>query len=168
MTPNDRAGFAATLTGMANLYGATLSREGLEAWWQTMQPWELADFRAAAAHLQGISQFMPRPADFNALRKVATPDAGQAWAAVLKHIRSGRYRDGTLTGNAVINSAVAALGGFKAIAFHDEDKLHFLERRFAEHFAAAQDRSAVLGALPHLAPPAGLPRLPDLSIRRLA
>ena len=168
MTPTDKPRLAKVLTGISEIYGAKLSAAALEVYWIALREWPFEEFERAAAHLASSSKFMPRPADWTELRQAATPDPGTAWATVLEHIRTGRYRDGSLTGDAVIDAAVAACGGFKAIAFHDTDKLHFVERRFAEHFATAQDRARVLSALPHLAPPPGLPPLPNLAMRRLS
>ena len=42
------------------------------------------------------------------------------------------------------------LGGYTAIAMCDEDKLHYLERRFVEHYEAKQDADEVREALPSL------------------
>ena len=52
----------------------------------------------------------------------------------------------------ITDRAVAALGGYVAIAMCDEDKLHYLERRFQEIYEGMQDAGDIRAALPNLTP----------------
>lgn len=150
MIQADRGKFLEIVIGFAELKGKSLSAPALELFWNAMQDWRIEDFQAAANQLIKSCPWMPTPKEFEDLRKKAGRlSAGEAWADVLCLVRSGAYRAGGLS--LLIDAAVAALGGYQAIAMHDEAALHFLERRFAEHFAALEDRADIREALPAIA-----------------
>jgi hypothetical protein len=46
---------------------------------------------------------------------------------------------------------VQALGGYKALAFHDIEYLHHMERRFGEHFEELREVLDTREAVPQLA-----------------
>jgi len=144
--------FKAVMVGMAKLYERELDGVLLDAYWISLRGWSLEEFEQAAAHLMGTEEFMPRPAAFNALRKAERSTTGEAWATAVEHARSSNYRSGLL-GDPAVDGAVRALGGYVAIARCDEDRLHFLERRFAEHYEAIQDAEDTREAVPLLAGP---------------
>lgn len=150
MRPQDRDPFVRTVIGFAELRGKTLSAPAIEIYWRAMQDWPIDEFQAAAQHLIRACQFMPTPYDFEQLRKAAKPTAGEAFARAVQHAASSAYRNGEL-GDAQIDSAVRALGGYVAIAMCDTDKLHFLERRFAEHYEALGDALIVRSELSAIA-----------------
>lgn len=161
MTPDDKQAFAEIVTGFAELKGKSLSTAALKIYWNSMQHWEIAAFREAANQLLRTCEFMPTPKDFEDLRKAGRPTAGEAWTEVLNYVRKGFvYWDaGRPTPNAAVQKpaspltdrAVAAIGGYQAIAMSETDKTHFLERRFAEHYEAMQDADEVREALPQVA-----------------
>lgn len=157
MNGTDSKRFAEILTGMAELYGQSLTQPAIRIYWQAMQDWTLADFEQAASHLAKTAKYFPRPADFNALRKRAgTLTSGEAWAKVLDYCR-GAYRDGAgLDSGGPIDQAAHALGGYRSIAMHDTDALHFLERRFAEHYGAVGEADETRRSVPALARGNGL------------
>lgn len=161
MTPADQPAFLAVLNGLAAIKpGKGLTAEALDLWWLAMREWSLADFKAAASHLAKSHEFMPSPFHFEQLRKAGRPTAGEAWAKVLDYVRKGytRWTDGGISANGTAPQlddltlrVVAALGGFDQIAMCQNDKLHFLERRFAEHHADMQDSQDVRVAVPQIA-----------------
>jgi hypothetical protein len=152
MQPADFQRFKSVMTGMAKVYERELDGVLLDAYWLTLRGWSLPEFEAAAAHLMSTSEFMPRPAAFHALRQAARPTPGEAWARVLRHVRTGAYRQGGLRDDTV-ESAVRALGGYRAIAMSHEERLPFLERRFSEHYATKADVEVIREALPQLVAP---------------
>ena len=152
MTPSDRKAFLEVVVGLAELKGKLLSAPALELYWNAMQRWRIDDFRAAASHLVSSCEFMPTPKDFEDLRKAARETPGEAWARAIGHAASSAYRSGP-TGDGLLDRAVRALGGYVAIAMCDEDRLHFLERRFTEIYEAIEDAEGVRGALPQIAGP---------------
>lgn len=123
-----------------------------------MQGWDIADFRAAAIVVLKRSEYMPTPKTFEDLRLAGRPTAGEAWGAAVQHAALGRYRQ-QLLGDPLTDACVAMLGGYRALGQCEEDKLHFLERRFAEHYAAKQDAEDVRQALPQIAARSGWPLL---------
>jgi hypothetical protein len=146
--------FRAVMTGMAKVYEREIDGALLDAYWLALRDWSLADFEAAAAHLMRTSKFMPRPADFHELREAGRPTAAEAWLKAVEAsagaISCGRVMTVRTCGDPLIDRAVRAIGGYGAIAMCDEDKLHFLERRFAEHYESIQDAEEVRAALPQL------------------
>lgn len=150
MTPQDRTKFLEIVIGFAELKGRQLSAPALELYWRSMQHWSIEDFSRAAEHLVRTCKFMPGPADFEALRKAGRPTPGEAWQKALGHCASGNWRSGKGCGDPAVDAAVAACGGWQAVAHCDIDKLGFIERRFAEHYDTAEDRNDTRQAVPEL------------------
>lgn len=136
MRPEDRKPFLEVVIGFAELKGKQLSAPGLELYWNAMQDWTIEEFRQAANVLIRTCEFMPTPKEFNDLRKAALPTKGEAWAAVLQHLRGG-YRNGGLSPE--IDAAVRAIGGYRNLAMLPADKLAWQEKRFCEHYGEAAD-----------------------------
>lgn len=158
MTPADRKPFLETIVGFAELKGKQLSAPALELYWRSLQHWTLTDFRAAAEQLLRTCEFMPLPKDFEDLRKAGRPTAGEAWAAVLDYARRdyspnfpARLPTRGVLGDPIIQRAINAVGGVRAIAMTNSDAMHFVERRFCEHFESAQDSDDIREALPQIA-----------------
>jgi hypothetical protein len=148
--PADKPKFIKQLVGLAAIKpGKDLTPEGCEIWWQAMQDWQLEEFQQAAAHLAKSVEFMPSPFHFEQLRKAGRPTAGEAWADIRAMAR--RSYEGE-PADPIAARALQALGGLRAVAMCDSDKVHFLERRFAEHFEQIQDAEGVRTALPQIAP----------------
>ena len=150
MKSRDRDQFLEIVLGLAELTGKKLSDVGLELYWRALQQWNIEDFRAAASYLARSCEFMPVPHDFEKLRKAGIETPGEAWAKVLAHCESGTWKFAAL-GQPKIDSIVQMLGGYQLLAHTRLDKLGFLERRFAEHYADSQDVDDVREALPQIA-----------------
>lgn len=139
MRPHDRTAFLEVIVGFAELKGRQLSAPAIELYWNAMQGWSIDEFRAAANVLIRTCEFMPTPKDFEELRKAPLPTKGEAWAAVLRHLRGG-YRAGGLAPE--IDRAVHALGGYRHLAMMPTDQLTWQEKRFAEHYGDAREADA--------------------------
>jgi hypothetical protein len=154
MTRDDYEAFCEIVLGFAELKGRQLSAPALELYWRAMQHWSIEEFRAAAEQLLRTCEFFPTPKDFESLRKAGRPTAAEAWLKAVEAsagaISCGRVMTVRTCGDPLIDRAVRAIGGYGAIAMCDEDKLHFLERRFAEHYESIQDAEEVRAALPQL------------------
>ena len=120
------------MTGMAKVYERAVDQVLLDAYWVSLREWSLEEFEKGAAVLMRTSKFMPRPADFNELRKAALPTVGEAWASVLHHCKGG-YRDGRGV-SPQIDAAVRPLGGYRTLAMLPLEEMHWQEKRFAEHY----------------------------------
>lgn len=170
MQPTDADAFRNIIRGMCKLYAQEPDSALLDAYWLALGNWSLAEFSEAAAHLMAHNKFMPRPADFNELRKAGRPTVGEAWAKAIRSCRSAwtpnGYRGGT-SGDELVDRAVRSIGGYAAIAQCEQDKLHFLERRFSEHYEAQQDAEEVREALPLLCAPESLKALLGSTRRKL-
>ena len=146
MIAEDRQQFVEVVLGFAELKGKALSKPAVDLYWAAMQHWSIDEFKAAAQVLLQRCTFFPTPKEFEDLRRAGRPTAGEAWAKAVAAARRGGGTDDPL-----IERAVAAMGGWLVLRMSDEDKLHFLERRFAEHYAEIQDATDVRDAVPQLA-----------------
>lgn len=139
MSEAEKPAFFRILVGLQSVKpGKELTPEGCEIWWKTMSPkWTLAEFELVALELNESCTFMPGAAEFTAWRRdrlvAQRPNANEAWQRALKHAATSAYRNGPL-GHALIDLTVSALGGYTAIAMCEEPDLHYLERRFTEHY----------------------------------
>lgn len=147
--------FKTLMTGMGRMFNASPDSTVLDVYWISLRDWTLADFEGAVGHLLQTAKFMPRPADFHDLRKAGNPTAGEAWTRARQAIRNANWSDieatGFSCGDPLTNQAVHAIGGYRVIGMCESDKLHFLERRFAEHYEAMGDAQAVREAVPQIA-----------------
>lgn len=150
MRADDKAEFAKVVLAFAELKGKQLSLPAVELYWFAMQDWDIEDFKMAAGHLLKTSEFMPVPKDFEDLKKAGRNTAGEAWDKAVGHAASSRYRKGP-TGDDLIDQCVRMIGGYAAIAMCEEEKLHFLERRFVEHYATLEESHDVRASLPRIA-----------------
>jgi len=161
----DKPEFARILTGLAAIKpGGKLTRDALEIWWAAMQPWTMEDFRAAAAHLAREVEFMPNPHHFEKLRKAARRTSGEAFALARQCWCGG----GTSTGDEVVDRVVRMLGGYRLLGLMPSDQVHFVERRFAQHYDALTDADDSRGALPQLSACATIPAVLSEKVAALA
>lgn len=149
MTDDQKPAFVAALTELAALKpGAKLARESYAAWWNIMRGgWSLEAFQQACQHLARTVEFMPNPFHFEQLRKAQRPTPGEAWARALDCGRHGR----STSGDALIDAAVRAIGGYRAIGMSEVDKTRFLEMRFCEHYERLGEVDEIRERLPELA-----------------
>ncbi len=155
MKPEDRKAFLDVVIGLCELKGKQLSAPALEIYWGALQRWPIDEVKVAANHLATTCEFMPMPKDFEDLRKAGRATAGESWAKAVKacgtcHSAQG-YTSGGTCGDPFIDRVVRAIGGYKVIAMCDEDKLHFLELRFTEHFETMLDADDTRVGVPEIA-----------------
>lgn len=160
MQPADYQRFKAVMTGMGKLYERELDKPLLDAYWLALTTWSLTDFEAGAGQLMRTSEFLPRPAAFEALRQAGRPTAAEAWERARRAsgsaIQCGHVTHNGTCGDELIDRAVRGIGGYGVIAMCETDKLPFLERRFAEHYSQLQDAEEVRQAVPQIAGPSTL------------
>lgn len=151
MQPTEGDRFRNLLRGMGRMYGQEPDALVLDAYWIALRDWEFSDFQAAAAHLMATAQFMPRPAEFNALRRAGEPTPAEAWSVALPGCKHWRTPEQLPNGR--IARAAAAVGGFRAIAMSDvESDLPHVQRRFLDAYEELTDVEATREAVPQIAP----------------
>jgi hypothetical protein len=158
MNSTDRKAFSDGITMLCEMFGKESSTALLDAYWIALRGWSLEDFTAAISVLLSTSKFMPRPADFNEVKRKQKLTAGEAWARVLEHIRSGRAiplgqsasvstRQGM--GDPIIDAVVQMVGGYYTIGHASQNDLPHLERHFLEHYenqeTVEESREALAG-----------------------
>jgi hypothetical protein len=143
MQPADYERFRALMNGMGRVFEREIDSPLLDAFWVALGAWALPDFEAAAGTLLRTSKFMPRPADFTALRRRAEPTAGEAWAAVFEGV-------GAVTDRA--RRALQIVSGGRALTMmnlaHD---IPHVQRRFLEVYEELADVDHIRHELPQLA-----------------
>lgn len=150
METTDFQRFKAVMAGMARVFGAEIDKPLLDGYWLALRDWQIADFEGAAAHLMGSSKFMPRPADFNELRKKASEQsAGEAWEKVLKAIRTMYVREGASV-DAKTDAVVRQMGGYAHLALMPSEDLKFRARDFQTLWADMGEVEEARTALPNL------------------
>lgn len=154
MTPNDYLAFCEIVEGFAALRGKDLPKAAIKLYWSAMQHWSLEEFRAAAEHLLRNCQFMPTPYDFEQLREATGVAADEAWERARKACSScivaGQLTGGGTCGDPLIDRAVAAIGGYKAIAMCSAEHIGLVAKRFAESYAEVRTSTEVRESLPLL------------------
>lgn len=159
MIASDRATFIEIVLGFAELKGKQLSAPALELYWRALRHWELEQFREAAEHLLRSCEFMPTPKDFEDLRKAGRETPAEAWIEAQRHL-VWDVRGYKLSPHCpeLIARVIRAIGGADVIAMCEQEKLHFLERRFCEHYETMLDAEDVRNAVPQIAfdPHAGI------------
>lgn len=148
MRPEDDLEFARVLNGLAVVKtGAKVTKEALAIWWNSMQPWSIEEFRAAASHFVTAAQWMPNPYHFEQMRRAGEETAPEAWAIVL----SGAPLD---PGSRVWRAAQCVGGQQRVRHANTERDLPHIERRFLEAFRELADVEPVRELLPNIAKPA--------------
>jgi hypothetical protein len=166
MLPADSERFCNLIRGMGRVFGSEPDQVVLDVYWLALKDWTLEEFEAGCANLLGSSKFMPRPADFNELRNAGRMTAGEAFAAAMAVARqSSQYRANT-SGDARIDAAAAACGGYFAMGMYQTEKLGYLERRFTEHFESISDATEARENCPLLTRTTGPVPIANLLVSR--
>lgn len=151
MKPEDKTAFSQTVAAMASHKRQTLTPMDHRFWWEGMQDWTLSDFQDAAFRLVKTEEFMPSMKHFEDLRRAGRMTPGEAFAKAIAWARAGTYTAPAKSPEAIlIDHVVAAMGGWIAMTSADTEKLHFLEKRFVEHYETIQDATDTRAALPQL------------------
>lgn len=145
MQQNDFPQFKSIMAGMGRMFGAEVDGVLLDAYWLALRDWTLPDFEAASSRLMQVSKFMPRPAEYTALRKAGQQTAGEAWAVVAEYNRRGQY--GASPGGKT-DRVIQAMGGYGALATMTTDEMQFRAKRFAELWDEIGDAEETRQALP--------------------
>lgn len=128
--------FRAVMAGMAKVYEREIDGLLLDAYWLALRDWSLDDFQAAAARLMQTSEFMPRPAAFNELRKTATKElAAEAW------FTSGK------SDNPRANRAMHIATQGRYVGHIPLDELQWVQKRFIEVYEELSDVEETRAAL---------------------
>lgn len=151
MQQDDFTRFRDVMAGMGRVFGAQVDSVILDVYWLALREWTIGEFEGAAAHLLQTAQFMPKPADFTALRKQAGEQTcGEAWAqvrAVLPNVN--RYEPTSISPR--IDHVVRAMGGYLALSMTETENLPFRENRFRELWEELGEADEARAALPFVA-----------------
>lgn len=157
MKPADFDDFETVLQAFAALKGRQLTPPMIELYWRAMHDWDIAEFQAASVRLLKTCKFFPTPAEFEDLRRAGRETPGEAWIRAKNIARNLGVSDGQFqeasSDDPVLDAAVRAIGGYRALAMSTHDTLRYLESRFVEHYETIRDAEATRKAVPEIAGP---------------
>lgn len=148
MQPTEGPRFRDVIRGLCKVFGAEADAVLLDAYWLALREWPLGEFETAAAHLLRTCKFMPRPADFTGLQRLAELGPHEAWQEAMA--RCGGWRDGSAgrIGDRV-DRAVQCVASYRMLAMADiEEELPHIQRRFLEAYEQLSESEPVREALP--------------------
>ncbi len=151
MNLEDADKFRNLIRGMARVFNTEADSLLLDTYWLALKSWPIEEFEGACARLLCTAKFMPRPADFNEMRKASRKTSGEAFAIARAIARDCSPHRSSTSGDPLIDAAAAACGGYFAMGMTETEKIGFLERRFAEHYDAISDREETREAVPQIA-----------------
>lgn len=153
MNRSDYDRFAQTLTGVAELYGKSISAAAVSLWWDALKRFELADieraFRAAISSPEN-GQFMPKPADLiRAIEGTSGDRSLLAWGKVMDAMRGAGAYNSVAFDDPVIHAAISDMGGWPKLCREDLEQLPFLQKRFCDlHKALSNGATPMIAYLP--------------------
>ena len=141
---NDKAAFRDLMTGIAEIYGQTITKAGLRVWWAALDQFSDDQVRQALnAHAMDAERgrFMPKPADIvRAIQGTQTDQAQAAWAKVEHAIRRIGGGPSWVFDDPKIHRALEQIGGVSALSNCPSEKdLAFLREQFCKRYASTQD-----------------------------
>jgi hypothetical protein len=141
---NDKRLFAETLTGIAEIYGQTVTKAGMRIWWAALERFSDEQVQQALnAHATDAErgQWMPKPADI--VRRIeGTPDdaAVAAWTKVEHALRRIGGGPSWVFDDPKIHRALQQIGGVSALSNCPSEKdLTFLREQFCKRYASPQN-----------------------------
>jgi hypothetical protein len=151
---DNRASFAALLTGVHDFYGKDASTFALSVWWEAMLPY---DFDAVKDALNrhcvnpDTGQFMPKPADVAKMLSGSTVDSAMvAWSKVDRAIREvGTYRSIAFD-DPLIHRVLTDMGGWVQIGAKSGDEWPFVRNEFVTRYRGYRMRSEIPVCVPVL------------------
>jgi hypothetical protein len=143
--------FRDLMAGMGRVFGSSVDTVILDVYWLVMRDWTLPEFESAAAHLMATAQFMPKPADFTALRKKAGEvSCAEAWTQVCQLVSSGTDAQRQQLSPRILR-VVHAMGGWRSLEMAETATRHFRENRFRDLWEELGDADEARTALPSVA-----------------
>lgn len=133
--------FAALFSGLADYYGAEISKASLGLYWQGLRQYDYnAIEKACWAHTQlpdEAGRWMPKVSDLNKMLAGRTSDQGQiAWSKVDRAVRvTGPHWDVAFD-DPIIHRVIADMGGWIQINSHDDKNWPFVAKEFITRYQA--------------------------------
>jgi hypothetical protein len=151
MNTNDRKEFSRVLAGLATVFRVELTAEAIDIYFGAARDWTLDDFKAAASYLARTSQWMPKPRDFEQIKRAHETNSSEAWLVV--ESTCVHWRNPELLPTGRIARAAQVVGGFREIALADREReLPWKAKRFREAYDELTEVETVREALPQIAP----------------
>lgn len=133
--------FAALFSGLADYYGAEISKASLGLYWQGLRQYDYnAIEKACWAHTQlpdEAGRWMPKVSDLNKMLAGRTSDQGQiAWSKVDRAVRTvGPYADVAFD-DPIIHRVIQEMGGWVMICGKEEKEWPFVAKEFVTRYQA--------------------------------
>ncbi len=156
-----KAEFCKLLTGLAELYGKSVSSTLLEIYWRSIEKYSIQEINCAISiHISNpdVGQFMPKPADLVRWIEGKHEDkAFLAWAKVLNAMRVVGMYESIIFDDPVIHAVIDKLGGWIKFCQTLDKNLHYLAEDFKRSYLACliyerpKDTKRLIGMEEHFA-----------------
>ena len=144
MTDDDRPVFAQCLAWLGETFDTTLSDVRIEAYWQALRELPLNLVTRAASDAVRSCLFFPKPVELREFAVGSDEDQAElAWQQVcswISEIGSYGYPDG-LRADPVVEGAVEACGGWRALCLTALDQMPFAATQFKRTHGALSRRN---------------------------
>jgi len=143
MIQKDKPRFSQIMLGMADNFRDTVTKEGLNMRFDMLSGFSLEEVESAAKKILRHRKYtkMPPIAEFiEAMEGSKTGKALNAWGLIVKSLEQGQ---GPPT-DAKMQEAIKRVGGWDWISRQTYEELHWLEKRFVEHYEAITETDAPL------------------------
>jgi hypothetical protein len=154
MRDSDRQKFAQVMTGVAELYGKSLSDELLEIYWRSLAIYEIDSVTTALnRHVMNteVGQFMPKPADVaRAIEGSGTGRAGFAWTMVADAVKFVGSYETIVLDDPISQAVIADMGGWISLCESLQDRaiqgsnFPFVARDFERRYRAYLENPSTL------------------------
>lgn len=149
---NDKKAFAETITGVAEIYGQTVTKAGMRIWWSALERFSDEQVQQALnSHAMDAErgQWMPKPADIvRRIEGTPTDQAMAAWAKVDYATRRIGTGPAWVFDDPKIHRALAGMGGLSALGSATETEWPHLCREFCKRYASPMNDGAYQAKLP--------------------
>lgn len=161
MDLRDKARFTQIMLGMADNFRDTITKEGMQMRFDMLKEFSIEQVEEASRQIMRARKFtkMPPVAEFfDALEGSNGRKALEAWGEVVECLKMGEEPS-----DPVAVEAVRRIGGWAWLTRQSYDELHWLEKRFVEHYESYEQKEQQ--ALPK--PKADVLQLAGAAVRRV-
>lgn len=154
MDQKDKSRFTQIMLGMADNFRDTITKEGMQMRFDMLREFSMEEIEFAARKIMQNRKYtkMPPVAEFfDAIKGKAGTRALEAWGSVVECLKRGNEPD-----DPIAVEAIRRIGGWSWLMRQSYDELHWLEKRFVEHYDSYEQKKQT--ALPE----------PEAEVKQLA
>lgn len=146
----------------AEIFDKEVSIALQKVYWQALEAYSDPECEEAFKKIVATSKFFPKPAEIiNAIDSLSSPETAPliAWGTVMASLESGVEPSDPST-----KEAIRRVGGWAWLQSQSYDELHWIEKRFIEHYESSGES---IKALP-MAEGHNLMELMEVSMKKIS